>query len=168
MPADHGAAQFPDSLRASREKPSRRYRLVKTHVAVHGRQHPVDATEATLHFAAENIAVHPSAALARIAIAPSDSLSPVYEASEGGSLAVPTGWIYVRYASAMKLDGQTARLRAAGYRIVRTLAYAPSAGWVAAIAGGIASSLNGIGNLDAIPGVEEVAPQMLSKAVRKD
>ena len=168
MPGDHGSSAFPDSLLASREKPSLRYRLVKSHVAIHGQKHPVDATDATLHFAAENIVVHPSAKLAKLAIAPSDSVSAVYELSDGGSLAVPTGWIYLRLASPMKLEDKAAELRAAGYRIVRTLPYAPNAGWVTVITGGIASSLNGIGKLDAIPGIEDVAPQMLSKAARRD
>ena len=168
MSGDHESSPFPESLPASREKPSYRYRLVKTHVAVHGRKQPVDATDATLHFAAENIAVHPATKLAKVAIGSSDSVTPVYELSAGGSLAVPTGWIYVRLASPTKLEDKAAELRAAGYRIVRTLSYALNAGWVTAIAGGIASSLNGIGKLDAIPGIEEVAPQMLSRAARKD
>ena len=167
MSGGHGSTPFPKSLPASREKPSYRYRLVKTHVTVHGQKQPVDAKDATLHFAAENIAVHPAAKLTKVAIGSSDSVTPVYELSEGGSLAVPTGWIYLRLATPMKLNEKAAELRAAGYRIVRTLSHAPNAGWVTGIGGGIASSLNGIGKLDAIPGIEEVAPQMLSRAARK-
>jgi hypothetical protein len=168
MPGDDGASVFPDSLVASRENPALRYRLVKSHFAVHGSERQVDAKDAVLHFAAENIAVHASAKRASVAIAPSDSESAVYESTAGGSLSVPTGWIYVRFAKGSKIEDKAAALDAAGYRIVRNLSYAPNAAWVTAADGGVAASVNGISKLDAISGIEEVAPQMLSKAARKE
>ena len=168
MPGHPAASVFPESLVASRENPALRYRLVKSHFAVHGKDRPVDAKDALLHFPAENIAVHASAQRANVAMAPADAEYAVYETTAGGTLSVPTGWIYVRFAVGTKLGDSAGAFDAAGYRIVRKLSYAPHAGWVTAASGGIAASLNGIGRLDAIPGIEEVAPQMLSKAARKD
>jgi hypothetical protein len=167
MPGDHGASVFPDSLLASRENPDLRYRLVRSHFAIYGKDRPVDAKNAVLHFPAENIAVHASAKHTSVAIAHSDTEGAVYESTAGGSLAVPTGWIYVRFDAGAKLEDKAAALDAAGYRIVRILPYASNAGWVTAVTGGTAASLNGIGRLGAISGIEEVAPQMLSKAARK-
>jgi hypothetical protein len=100
-------------------------------------------------------------------MAPSDNECAVYEATTGGALCVPTGWIFVRFAKGTKLGDNAAAIAAAGYRIVRTLSYAPNAGWVTIASGDIAASLNGIGKLGALPGIDEVAPQMLSKAARK-
>ena len=58
-------------------------------------------------------------------------------------------------------------MKAAGYGIEQVLSYAPNAGWVKALDGALATSLKGRAKLAAIPGVEEVAPQMLSRAARK-
>jgi len=167
--AGHPAASaFPASLVASREHPALRYRRVKSHFAVHGSDRPVDSTDAVMHFPAENIAVHASNRRERVAMAPSDSECAVYQSSAGGALCVPTGRVYVRFAKGTRLEDNAAALNDAGYRVVRTLSYAPNAGWVIATSGDIAASLNGIGRLDALPGIEEVAPQMLGKAARKD
>jgi hypothetical protein len=152
-------------LRASREHPSHRYRLVDTHVALHGKQSSPGTLPATLHFPAEHVAVYPASALAKAT--GRAFTGPVYQSHEGGSLAVPTGAIYVRVAAPSKLADRKAQLRAAGYRIAKTLPYAPQAGWVAALDGDLATALNNIDKLDAIDGVEEVAPEMLSKAARK-
>lgn len=168
MSGDDAASVFPESLMASRENPALRYRLVNSHFAVHGGDHPVDATRAVLHFPAENIAVHATARRNGFTAAQSATECPVYELTAGGTLCVPTGWIYVRFAKGASLQDHTTGLEAAGFRIVRTLSYAPNAGWVVAVAGGIAASLNGLGRLGALNGIEEVAPQMLSQASRKD
>jgi hypothetical protein len=168
MPGVDKASSYPEWLRASREQPAQRYRRVESYFAVHGGKRPVSAANASLHFPAENVAVHPSAKRANEAIAASDTFGAVYQSSDGGSLAVPTGSIYVRFAKAEKLVDKEAALRSAGYCIVKALSYAPNAGWVTAIAGGIACSLNDIDKLDALPGIEEVAPQMLTRAARKE
>ena len=168
MSGDYAASVFPESLMASREHPALRYRLVNSHFAVHGGDHPLDATRAVLHFPAENIVVHATAQRGSVASAQAAPEYPVYESTAGGTLCVPTGWIYIRFAKDARLQDHASALEGAGFRIVRTLAYASYAGWVVAATGGIAASLNGIGRLDALPGIEEVAPQMLSQASRKD
>lgn len=168
MSGNDAASVIPESLMASRENPALRYRLVHSHIAVHGGDHPVDATGAELHFPAENIAVHAATGRQGVAMAQSAAACPVYELTAGGTLCVPTGWIYVRFAKGTSLQDHAAALEAAGFRIVRTLSYAPNAGWVVATAGGIAAALNGLGRLGALTGIEEVAPQMLSQPSRKN
>jgi hypothetical protein len=127
----------------------------------------VDRADATLHFPTENIAVHPAANRARVKVERTQSVGPVYESSPGGSLAVPTGSVLVRFAKPAKVEDKAAQLKAAGYGIEQVLSYAPNAGWVKALDGALATSLKGRAKLAAIPGVEEVAPQMLSRAARK-
>jgi hypothetical protein len=167
MSGDQHRPPFPESLPASVENPAFKYRLVPAQFAVHGSDSAVDSADATLHFPAENIAVHSSANRARVKVERTQSVGPVYESSPGGSLAVPTGSILVRFATPAKLEDKASQLKAAGYCIEQVLSYAPNAGWVKAQDGTIATSLKGIAKLAAIPGVEEVAPQMLSRAARK-
>jgi hypothetical protein len=90
-----------------------------------------------------------------------DSLIPVYTLQNNGTLAVPTGMLFIRFAEDVDITSQTAAINHAGYEIAQTLAYAPQAGWLRAKTGKIADALTGISQLLAIPNVENVEPQML-------
>jgi len=86
---------------------------------------------------------------------------PSYELAGGGGAATPTGRVLVRFADAPTRERRTKDIEAAGYRIEEVLAYAPQAAWVRARSGDAAESLSKLARLEAIPGVEEVEPQML-------
>jgi hypothetical protein len=156
-------AEFPRTVQASSANPAHRYRLVATHFAVHGAP---SAPGATIDFAAEKISVYPIERMAEMAAAPSHA-TPVYALAKGGTLAVPTGKVFVRLAADQKLEDHATRFRDAGYEIQQTASHAPNAGWLRAAASSVAAALAGLDRLAAIPGVENVEPQMLSQAARK-
>jgi hypothetical protein len=80
---------------------------------------------------------------------------------------VPTGKVFVRLVADQKLEDHATRFRDAGYEIEQAASHAPNAGWLRAAASSVAAALAGLDRLDAIPGVENVEPQMLSRAARK-
>ncbi|MBD2343160.1 hypothetical protein [Anabaena subtropica] len=90
-----------------------------------------------------------------------DTLSPVYTLQNNGTLAVPTGMVFIRFGGDVDITSQQAAINQAGYELAQTLAYAPNAGWLRAKTGKIADALTGITQLIAIPNVESVEPQML-------
>lgn len=90
-----------------------------------------------------------------------DALSPVYTVQGSGTLAVPTGMVFIRFAESVDIASQQAAINQAGYEVAQTLAYAPHAGWLRAKTGKIADALTGISQLATIPNVENVEPQML-------
>ncbi|MGH1392456.1 MAG: hypothetical protein ACRAVC_00260 [Trichormus sp.] len=89
-----------------------------------------------------------------------EMISPVYTL-EGGSFAVPTGLVFIRFTEAIKVESQTAAIDQAGYEVAQTLVYAPHAAWLRAKSGKISDALQRITQLEAIPNVENVEPQML-------
>lgn len=89
-----------------------------------------------------------------------ETLSPVY-ILEGGSLAVPTGLVFIRFAEGLEVESQQAAIHQAGYEVVQSLAYAPHAAWLGAKSGKMSDALHGIAQLEAIPNMENVEPQML-------
>ncbi|MBD2358521.1 hypothetical protein H6G41_28575 [Tolypothrix sp. FACHB-123] len=89
-----------------------------------------------------------------------DTISPVYRL-QGGSLAVPTGLIFIRFAENVDVESQKAAINQAGYEITEKLAYAPHAAWLRAKSGKMSDAFQEIRQLEAIPNVENVEPQML-------
>lgn len=93
---------------------------------------------------------------------PSDAvISPVYALQPGGSAAVPTGMVFVRFAENTSAVSHQDAISAAGYEIVEQPPYTPHAVWLRAQSGNIADSLQNLPQLMAIPDVENVEPQML-------
>lgn len=88
------------------------------------------------------------------------SAGPVY-ALGGGSLAVPTGRVLVRFAEGVDAAARAAELEGAGFAVAQVLSYAPHAAWVAPATRQVADALRGIAALRAVPGVEHVEPQWL-------
>lgn len=140
------------------------YHLDDSYFAVHGEHGSAEAAP-SLEFVPENIAVYPIDHFNQIGQTPPQT-GPVYTLGKGGSFAVPTGRIFVRLASG-RFEDHATDFRNAGYEIDQTISYAPSAGWVRSLSRSIASSLAHLDRLHTIPGVENVEPQMLRKAVRK-
>jgi hypothetical protein len=91
---------------------------------------------------------------------------PVYALS-GGSLAVPTGRVFVRFADGGSPRAAERQIADAGFRIEQVPAYAPNAAWVAP-AGDIAAALRGVDALRAVPGVEHAEPEMLMDRHRRE
>lgn len=89
-----------------------------------------------------------------------DTVSPVYTLT-GGSLAVPTGLVFIRFAENVDVESQQAAINQAGYEVAQKLAYAPNAAWLRAKSGKLSDAFPGIRQLEAIPNVENVEPQML-------
>jgi hypothetical protein len=104
-------------------------------------------------------AAAPAAELARV--------TAVYRAGEGGPVGVPTGEVFVRFAAGTRAANHRSALAAAGFEIKEVPAYAPHAAWVRARSHDAAEALAGLGRLAALPGVENVEPQLLSARVWK-
>ena len=91
------------------------------------------------------------------------SIGPVYELGPGGSLAVPTGLVFVRLRDGIDAASRQREIEQAGFELKNVVPYAPNAAWLKARSGSIADSLTGISKLTALEDVESVEPQMLMK-----
>jgi hypothetical protein len=88
-------------------------------------------------------------------------VGPVYSAGPGGPLAVPTGRVFVRLAPGVRADERRDQFEAAGFRIEKTLSYAPNAAWLCPSTGSVAEALPRLDELEKLPDVEHVEPQLL-------
>jgi hypothetical protein len=139
-------AAAPDELRHSTEQPDVTYTLADDVVAT----------------GVDSLAIAPAAE------APADgSFGPVYRKA-GGGLAVPTGRALVRFADGDRADRHREEIAAAGFDLEQPLSYAPQAAWVRASSGEITDTLSGLSQLEQLPAVENVEPQLLSEAVRRE
>jgi len=89
------------------------------------------------------------------------SIGPVYELGPGGSLAVPTGLVFIRFRAGISAGSRQQAIEEAGFELKDTIPYAPNAAWLKARSGSIADSLEGIATLASLPDIENVEPQML-------
>jgi hypothetical protein len=94
------------------------------------------------------------------------AVGPVYRKA-GGGLAVPTGRALVRFADGDRADEHRDAIAAAGFDVEEPLSYAPHAAWVRASSGEITDTLSGLAQLEELPGVQNVEPQLLSEAARR-
>jgi len=92
---------------------------------------------------------------------------PVYYAGDPGTLAVPTGRLFVRLKSGLRAVSKKTAFARAGYEIVETPSYAPNAAWLAPAGGTIADALANIEQVERIPGVVNVEPELLQQRVAK-
>ncbi|MFN6494749.1 hypothetical protein [Nostoc sp. DedQUE02] len=88
-------------------------------------------------------------------------LSPIYTLESNGSLAVPTGLVFIRFAEGVDVKSQREVINRAGYEVAESLSYAPHTAWLRAKSGKIVDAIAGISQLEAIANVENVEPQML-------
>ncbi|MEA5627217.1 hypothetical protein [Nostoc sp. UHCC 0251] len=89
------------------------------------------------------------------------TLTPIYTIQPNGSLAVPTGLVFIRFAEGVNVESQREIINRAGYEVAQSLPYAPHTAWLRAQSGNIADAIAGIPQLEAIPKVENIEPQML-------
>ncbi len=158
-------AQPPRQLPVSNERPEPAYELVDDMVAVHGEPDAPSLANATVRLD-DGIAVVPKAEAGRLTRAQS-TVGPVYRRVPGGSLAVPTGRVLVRYTEGDAAENHRDELAAARYEIDDALSYAPHTAWVRASSGDIADTLARLDELAALPGAVHVEAQMVGEVARR-
>ncbi len=94
-------------------------------------------------------------------------LSPVYELIPGGAQAVPTGLVFIRFAEGDSVGAHEREINRAGYEVAEGLAYASHAAWLRARSRSIADALKAIPELEGLPGVVNIEPQMLRPRAQK-
>jgi hypothetical protein len=163
-------AGYPAELRVGAGENAQVYKRLPGHYAVHGSREAAGGPEPLQTFEDGDVALfegEPDAASISSAAAAAGKLSPVYTLHPGGSMAVPTGQVFVRFADGVKAEDRGEEIEAAGYKVAQKLAYAPNAAWLRASSGSIADALNGIDELQKLKDVENVEPQMLMHAPRR-
>lgn len=148
-----GLSEFPKRLRASTQHPDVVYVRDDAHYAVHGQ--PANAREIALVNGESGIAV-----IAGKPKAIDKNVTAVYR--NDSALAVPTGRVLVRFAEGVDAGDHALNIEQAGYHIEQKLSYAPNAAWVCDCDGDVAGALKRIDQLEKLPDVENVEPQMLS------
>ena len=155
MPGVDPLARFPAVIEAG----GRRYTRRPACYAVHGPL-PAEVMRSASHR-------WPESGLAVCAGDPPPSLPPtslgaVYESEPGGTPMVPSGRVFVRFAERLRAEDRREQIASAGYVIQQVPEFAPHAAWVEALSGDIADGLRSLSALQALPGVENVEPQILS------
>lgn len=159
-------AKYPRKLTANAKAGAPSYELVSDLYAVHQeRARLAEGAEQLLDDG--KIAIFKVDANSSRLAAPQGMVSAVYRLSPGGSLAVPTGRIFIRFAEGLEVGASQEALSNAGYEVTETLAYARNAAWLETRSGDIADSLNGLAGLKNLPNIESVEPQMLMESVRR-
>ena len=98
--------------------------------------------------------------------APAEAL-PVYQTAPGGSMMIPTGAVFIRFAERDDVKSRTQDIAAAGYRVTEVLPYAPNAAWVQPDSGSSRDALRLLEKLASLPGMENVAPQFVTERRRR-
>ena len=160
-------SRFPPRFRAGTGRPERWYVRLPGHFAVHGEEKQEEkrlAARALAQLEGGRIRLYRGDPDTDV---PPDALTPVYSLEPGGTPAVPTGRVFVRFAEGVPAEDRREALGRVGYNLVEVPVYAPQAAWVEAREGGTAASLEGLPRLEALPEVANVEPQMLSEARRR-
>lgn len=95
------------------------------------------------------------------------AVTPVYALESSDVPAVPSGLVLIRFSDHVEADEQRNILLQIGFVIDRVLPYAPQAAWVRSAKDDIAAALRGIAELETLPEVVNVEPQMLMQAARR-
>lgn len=156
-------ASFPQQLRVSSRPGAQTYSLMPDYYAIHGQQPGQSAPDAAYLLNDATIAVFKGSPDA----AAPNKLSPVYTLVAGGSPAVPTGLVFIRFAEVVPVVERQEEIKKAGYEVTESLAYAPNAAWLRARSGNIAAALAGLEALEKLPDVESVEPQLLMESARR-
>jgi hypothetical protein len=158
---------YPQEFPAATASDSSVYTRLPGFYAIHGGRSDAAGAEPVQTLEDGDIAImrgEPDSA--DIAAAP-NRLTPVYtlkSGGAGGSMAVPTGRVFIRLADGVKVGDRETEIDQSGYEVDQTLDYAPNAAWLRARSGSIAYALNSIQALQRIADVENVEPQMLMQA----
>lgn len=155
-------SEYPQQIRVVKDQFTILYDRRPGYYAVHYNQPNSVADQAVLQLNEGAIAVFPGE--------PDEldnTLSPIYTLQPDGSLAVPTGLIFIRFVAGVDVESHHEAIRQAGYEVAQSLDYAPHAAWLRAQSSKILDALRGISQLEGIPDVENVEPQMLMARVQR-
>lgn len=160
-------SEYPGQVRASTQRPGARFVRRPGYYAEHGRQQDTPARGAELVLNDGRIAVFQGEPADKKRDSPSNTFSPIYELQPGGSPAVPTGLVFIRFREGVDIASRKQEIERSGYEIAQRVPYASNAAWLRAISASIADALAGIPKLEALPNIENVEPQMLMGSVPK-
>ena len=160
-------ADFPHRVAASTANPDVSYERRIGLFATHSNETMISSMSPIFQLNEGKISVYRGVVPGDVDEVDRDRLSPVYALGATGPVVVPTGLILVRFAESVRADDRSEPLEQAGYGLVKTLGYAPEAGWVRALEGGIAGSLKNIARLGSLGDVVHVEPQMLGERARR-
>jgi hypothetical protein len=164
-------SEYPQQIRFGTEQSAVLYSRKPGYYAVHYKQPGTVAPGAVLQLNDGAIAVfqgepdEPENAI-RLA-STTGTLGPIYTLQADGTLAVPTGLVFIRFVEGVEVESHREAIKQAGYEIAQSLSYAPQAAWLRAQSGNILDALVGISKLESIPNVENVEPQMLMERVQR-
>lgn len=153
-------AEYPDVLSITQKETVHRYLKHPEFIAVHnvalspetaGVERILGDSIAICRGIPRSLANHPTPL----------TITPVYQVTPRGPLAVPTGRIFIRCSPHIRLEERRNDLAALGYELIETLSYAPHTGWVHSATGDMASSLKNFHQLKTIPGIVHAEPQLL-------
>lgn len=154
-------ALAPAKLLHSTQRGDIAYALARDVVATHG---PITDSDALRHDA-RSVTITPAR---DVPAGAGVVVGPVYRREAGGGLVIPTGAVLVRFADGDRAEQHRDAVAAAGFEIERVTAYAPQAAWVRARSAEIVDALRGLMRLAQLPGVDNVEPQLLSEAARRN
>jgi hypothetical protein len=164
-------SEYPQQIRFGTEQSAVLYSRKPGYYAVHYKQPGTVAPGAVLQLNDGAIAVfqgepdEPENAIRLTST--TGTLGPIYTLQADGTLAVPTGLVFIRFVEGVEVESHREAIKQAGYEIAQSLSYAPHAAWLRAQSGNILDALVGISKLEAIPNVENVEPQMLMERVQR-
>jgi len=164
-------SEYPQQIRFGTEQSAVLYSRKPGYYAVHYKQPGTVAPGAVLQLNDGAIAVfqgEPDESENAIRLASTTgTLGPIYTLQADGTLAVPTGLVFIRFVEGVEVESHRSAIKQAGYEIAQSLSYAPHTAWLHAPSGNILDALVGISKLEAIPNVENVEPQMLMERVQR-
>lgn len=159
-------SEYPQQIRAGTDRSAVLYRRQPGYYAVHYNEPNNVAPGAILQLNDGAIAVYSGEPDNTTRLNSTQAtIGPIYTLQPNGSLAVPTGMVFIRFAEKVDVESQREAIKQAGYEIAQTLSYAPHTAWLRAPSGKISDALKGVSKLEAIPDVENVEPQMLMARV---
>lgn len=157
----------PDTLPSSSAEGAATYALAKDLFAVRGSTPQSPGIEVVESFPSERIWICRGPVPELGSSADATEVLPVYRLQGKGPPAVASGRLFVRFAEGICAQERTLDFSRAGFAVEEIPAYAPNAAWVRATKGGIAASLLGLRNLEVLPDVENIEPQMLMRPARR-
>lgn len=160
-------SQYPSQVRASTQRQGSLFVRKTGYYAEHDPHPDKSAENAELLFNDGAIAVFRGEPPEEERLLRSLTLSPVYELKPGGSPAVPTGLVFIRFREGVDVASRQPDIERTGYEIAQTLPYASNAAWLRAGSGSVADALAGISKLESLPDLENVEPQMLMESVSR-
>jgi hypothetical protein len=110
-------SEYPEQIRVSSERTAISYTRKSGYYAIHYNQPSKVPSGAILQLNEGAIAVFPGE--------PNQSeqgkVSPIYTVQPNGSLAIPTGLVFIRFAEGVNVESQREVINRAGYEVVLTM-----------------------------------------------